>query len=300
MSLAGRRVVVTGASGLVGGRLRAELRALGAELVLVSRAARPGEHEQERWIAWEDLPAAVDGAHAVVHLAGAPVAGRRWSAAVKEEIRRSRTETSAQVAAAIAGAAARPEVLVQASAVGWYGDRGDELLDEGAAPGQGFLAQVCREWEAAAEPATAAGARTVLLRIGVVLDPAGGALKTLIPLFQLGLGGPLAGGRQWMPWIHAEDLVGLILAALQEPAYAGPVNAVAPTPVTNAVFSKALGRALSRPAVLPAPGFALKLVFGEGAQVVLNSQRAIPAAAQSAGWQPRFVELDAALADLLG
>jgi len=293
-------VVITGASGLVGGRLRAALRARGAELRLVSRRARAAEHDGESWVTWDDLATALDGADAVVHLAGEPIVGSRWNDKVKRELRDSRVGTTKQLVAALREVERRPATLVQASAVGWYGDRGDEVLAEDAGIGEGFLPELCREWEVAGHAAEAHGLRVVLLRFGIVLDPAGGALKQMLPPFKFGVGGRLGSGEQWMPWIHHADLVDLLLKSLDDASWAGAYNAVAPEPVRNVDFTKALGRTLRRPTVLPVPAFALRILFGEGAQVLLNSQRAVPAAAQAAGWQPRYADLDAALADLLG
>lgn len=279
-------VVIAGASGLIGRRLCAALRAQGAPLICVSRAPRRSS-EALRWITWEELPGALSGAAAIVNLAGEPVAGRRWTEKVKREIRASRVGTAETVAAAVAAtpAAQRPRVLVQASACGIYGDRGDEVLDESAAAGTGFLAEVCQAWEQAGRGVEPLGLRCVLLRTGIVLAPEGGALKKMLPIFRWGLGGPLGSGRAWMPWIHADDHVGLILAALRDERWRGPVNAAAPQPARNADFTRALGRALRRPAILPVPAFALRLMFGEGGTVLLASQRLRPAVAEGLGFR---------------
>lgn len=293
-------VVIAGASGLIGQRLARSLRVQGRPLICVSRAPRPAE-PGVRWITWEQLPAALADAAAIVNLAGEPVAGRRWTEKVKSQIRDSRVRGGVAITAALAAVPApqRPAVLVQASACGIYGDRGDEILDETAAPGADFLAEVCRAWEDASAGAETLGVRRVILRIGIVLAPEGGALKKMLPPFRLGLGGRLGSGRAWMPWIHADDLIGMIEAALQDPQWRGPVNACAPHPVRNADFTIALGRALRRPAVLPMPACALRLLFGEGGGVLLASQRLRPAAAERFGFPFRHPDLSAALAKLL-
>lgn len=294
-------IVLTGASGLIGRRLRAALRARGAPLRLVSRAARIADEPGEEWIGWEALPRAVRGASAVINLAGEPVAGRRWTATVKAAIRESRLAAGTALVAALraAPAAQRPGALIQASAVGWYGSRGDALLDETAEPGDDFLAEVCRDWEGATAAAEELGVRRVVARIGVVLAREGGALAKMLPPFRLGLGGRLGDGRQWMPWIHADDLIALMLAALDDPRWSGPVNACGPDPVRNADFARTLGLVLRRPAVLPAPAFALRALFGEGAAPLLQSQRAVPAVARRLDFRFAHPDLAGALLDLL-
>ena len=237
------RVVVTGASGTIGGALAQALRDCGDAVTGITRS--PGGHGGDiDWRSWDDLPAAVAEADAVVHLAGAGVADKRWSAARKRELRDSRIDTARRIVAAIQAAADKPAVLVSGSAVGIYGSRGDELLSEESAPGDDFLARLCVDWEAAAQ---GAGVRTVTLRTGVVLAREGGALAKLLPPFKLGAGGPIGRGRQYMPWIHRDDIVGLILHAIDTPTLEGPLNGVAPEPVSNAAFGKALGAALRRP-----------------------------------------------------
>jgi uncharacterized protein (TIGR01777 family) len=293
-------VVIAGASGMIGRRLCTSLRAQGQPMICVSRAPRASGGGM-RWITWEELPEALPGAEAIVNLAGEPVAGRRWSAKVKESIRASRVSAAEAITRALTHipAARRPPVLIQASACGIYGDRGDEILDEQASLGRDFLASVCRDWEEAGRATEALGLRCVLLRIGIVLAPEGGALGKMLPPFRMGVGGRLGDGQAWMPWIHAGDLTHLILAMLQDDRWRGPVNACAPHPVRNADFTRALGRALLRPAILPVPAFALRLIFGEGAGMLLASQRLRPAAAESLGFRFRHPELPAALADLL-
>jgi len=287
------KVALTGASGLIGGRLVAALEARGDEVVLFSRSPSRG-------VQWdpvaEPAPAEVlSGVEAVVHLAGEPVA-QRWNDDVKRRIADSRALGTAHLIDGLRIADPRPRVLVSTSASGYYGDRGADSIDETSAPGDDFLAGVCVEWERAASIAgTELGMRVVYVRNGVVLDAGGGALKTMLPPFKAGVGGPVAGGRQYMPWIAADDDVGIYLAALDSEDWSGAVNASAPEPVTNAEFSRALGRVLHRPAVMPVPGFALRLRFGEMATIVTSSQRMVPARALELGYRFRFGDLDAAL-----
>ena len=232
-----------------------------------------------------------------MHLAGAGVADKRWSAGRKRELRDSRIDTARRIVAAIGAAAEKPAVLVAGSAVGIYGSRGDELLTEESAPGDDFLARLCVDWEAAAQ---GAGVRTVTLRTGVVLAREGGALAKLLPPFKLGAGGPIGRGRQYMPWIHRDDIVGLILHAIDTPSLEGPLNGVAPAPVTNAAFGKALGAALRRPALMPTPPIALRLLLGERAGVLTASQRVSADRAQESGYAFRHAEIGGALRDLVG
>ncbi|MDA1259313.1 MAG: TIGR01777 family oxidoreductase [Planctomycetota bacterium] len=294
-------VVITGASGLIGTRLRAALRARGTPLRLISRAARIADEAGEEWLAWADLPRAVRGAAAIVNLAGEPVAGRRWTAAVKATIRDSRVSAGQAVVAAlrVTPAEQRPRTLVQASAVGYYGSRGDALLDETSEPGDDYLAEVCRAWEDSSCGAEELGVRRVTARIGLVLAPEGGALRKMLAPFRLGVGGRLGDGRQWMPWIHADDAIAMLLAMLDDPRWNGPGNLCSPDPLPNSEFTRALGRALHRPAVLPMPEFALRLLLGEGADPLLQSQRAVPALARRLDFRFGHPALDAALADLL-
>jgi uncharacterized protein (TIGR01777 family) len=298
------RVTVTGATGLIGRRLVAALLQRGDAVTVLSRdPARAGAALGVPALAWDPLggpppAAALAGATGVVHLAGEPVA-QRWSAEAKRRIRESRERGTANLVAGLAAGEPRPLVLVCASAVGYYGARGTEELDEGAPPGGGFLAQVCVAWEREARAAAALGVRVVVVRTGVVLDPSGGALAKMLPPFRAGVGGPVAGGRQWLPWIHVDDLVGIYLAALDGPDWEGPVNGTAPAPVTNRDFSKALGRALRRPAVAPVPRLALKLLYGEMEQIVTTGQRAVPRRALELGYAFRHRDLDEALRSAL-
>jgi uncharacterized protein (TIGR01777 family) len=239
----------------------------------------------------------LESADAIIHLAGEPV-GQRWTAEVKHRIRESRIAGTHRLVEALAALSRRPATLVCANAVGYYGSRGDELLDESSPPGTGFLPEVCLGWEREARAAETLGIRVVVIRIGVVLDPRGGALARMLPPFRLGMGGPLGSGRQWMPWIHLGDLAELFLFAAEQPVR-GALNGVAPFPVTNREFTKSLGRALRRPAVFPVPVFALKMLFGEMAEVLLASQRVLPRCAEAVGFRFRFPQLNAALADLI-
>ncbi len=295
------RVVVSGSSGLVGQALVAALRSRGDDVTpLVRRAAGAGEAQ------WDpdrgSLDAAVfDGVDAVVHLAGAGIGDKRWSARRRQEIVSSRVRSTALLADTMAGLARPPAVMVSASAVGYYGDRGDEELTEDSEPGTGFLAQVCRAWEDATGPAAQRGVRVVRLRSGVVLSTRGGALARQLPLFRLGVGGPLGNGRQWLSWITLPDEVGAIAHVLGDDSLHGPVNATAPTPLTNRDFTRALGRALHRPTVLPVPGFALRAALGAdlASEMVLAGQRVAPARLGAAGYGFHHRDIDTALAAVL-
>lgn len=296
-------ITLTGASGFIGNRLVARLAAAGHALHLVGRR-RPADLAAgiafSTWDANQDsFPAAsLDGADAVIHLAGEPVA-QRWSAEVKDRIRRSRVEGTTALVRALAGRERRPRILIAASAIGFYGDRGDQLQTEASPPGKGFLPDICVAWERAADEATRLGLRVVKLRIGVVLGADGGALEKMLPPFRMGAGGPIGDGQQWMSWIHVDDMVGLLQFALESDTLSGAINATSPQPVTNAAFAKALGAALHRPAIFPVPVFALKLLYGEMAEVVLASQRVEPVAALRAGYRFQYPDLDQALRQLL-
>lgn len=294
-------VLVTGASGLVGRAVRAYLQARGHRVVPLQR------HRAEAGAPWWDPAAgAIDLApggpwEGVVHLAGESIAGGRWTAARKARIRDSRVRGTELLSRALAAGGAPPAVLVSASAIGFYGDRGDAVLDEGAAPGAGFLCNVCRAWEAAAAPAAAAGIRVVHPRIGLVLARDGGALPRMVTPFRLGLGGILGGGRQYMSWVTLRDLLAILEQALTDPRLAGPVNAVAPGAVTNREFTRSLGRVLGRPALLPAPAWALRLALGEMADaLLLASARVSPGRLLAANFAFRDPELDPALRHVLG
>jgi len=303
------RVTVTGASGLIGSALVAELHEHGAEVTVLSRdPSRAREALGVEAVGWDPLdePApvqALSGADAVVHLAGENVA-QRWSKQAKQAIRESRVTGTRNL---IAGLAAldeaeidqRPRTLISGSAIGYYGAHGEEPLDEDAPPGSDFLADTCVAWEAEAERASALGMRVVRVRTGVVLDREGGALKKMLLPFQLGIGGPVAGGNQYMSWIHREDLLGMIRVALEDERWSGPVNGTAPEPVTNREFSHALGHALHRPSLLPVPRIALQLLYGEMAEIVTTGARVMPAKALVLGYRFRHPELDEALRSAL-
>jgi uncharacterized protein (TIGR01777 family) len=299
------KVTVTGATGLIGSRLVGRLLERGDEVTVLSREpeeARSALGDVDA-VAWEPTggpaPAgALAGRDGVVHLAGENVA-QRWSDVAKERILVSRELGTRELVAGLRAADPRPGTLVSASAAGYYGPRGDERLDETAEPGSDFLAEVVQAWEAEAKAAEELGLRVVRVRTGVVLDRSGGALAKMLPPFRAGIGGPVAGGRQYLPWIHLDDLVGIYLAALDGDDWSGPVNASAPEPVPNKEFSKALGRALHRPAFLPVPAFALRVLYGEMADIVTTGQRAIPTRALELGYAFRHPDLDEALAAAL-
>jgi len=291
-------VTVTGASGLLGSKLVDRLRARGDEVTTLSR--NPSSLSAVRWLPeQEPAPAAaLSGRDAVVHLAGENVS-QRWSDDAKRRIRSSRELGTRNLVAGIEAAEPRPQVLVSASAVGYYGPHGDERIDEQSPPGDGFLAEVCAMWEREAQRATDLGLRVVNLRTGVPLDAGGGALAKMLPFFKLGIAGPVAGGRQYIPWIHADDVAGLYVAALDGEDWTGPVNATAPEPVTNRTFSKALGRALHRPALAPVPGLVLRTLYGEMAEIVTQGQRVVPRRAQEHGYAFAHPDLDEALRSAL-
>lgn len=287
-------VVITGGRGFIGRAITTALTSRGDEVRLLSRSKGPF-----RWDPMSGPPPAeaLEGADAVIHLAGETVS-QYWTKAAKRRIRESRVQGTRNLVEGLRRMSARPRVLVSASAVGFYGDCGDEFLDEDSAPGTGFLAEVSQAWEAEALSASELGVRVVTKRTGVVLHPGGGALAKMLLPFKLGLGGRLGAGRQWMPWIHLDDQVGLTLFSLDSPAVSGPLNAVAPNPVTNAEFVRSLASALGRPALIPAPAFALRMALGEMAQIVLSSQRVVPLALEKAGYSFRYPRLVDALSAL--
>lgn len=295
-------ITVTGATGLLGTRLARELLAAGHSLHVLGRrrpSGLPSSVRFSEWVASEDEPPpeSIAKADAIVHLAGEPVA-QRWTTEVKQRIRTSRVDGTRHLVNALTSQSRRPQVLVSASAIGFYGSRGDEILTETARPGDDFLARVALDWERAAEMAESLGIRVVRLRFGMVLGH-GGALAKMLPPFRLGLGGRLSSGKQWVSWIHIEDAIRVILFALDNAAVQGAINATAPNPVTNADFTKELAAALHRPAIFPVPRLVLRMMFGEMADVVLASQRVVPKAALAAGFRFRHAELRPALARLL-
>lgn len=293
---------ITGATGFIGRRLVETLLAGGHSVHYLGRRRDPTMDSRAAFYLWEPGTAppleTMTDADAIINLAGEPVA-QRWTPAVKQRIRASRVESTRQLVASMEALRVRPKALVCASAVGYYGNRGDEILNESCGPGAGFLAEVCVAWEHEAQRASEFGVRVVTVRIGVVLGAGGGALGKMLPAFRAGLGGKLGDGRQWMSWIHRDDLVRMLQWAADTPAVSGALNGTAPTPVTNAEFTKTLARTLGRVALLPAPKFVLRLMFGEMSEVLFDSTRAVPAAAQAAGFEFRFPELQAALRSLL-
>jgi uncharacterized protein (TIGR01777 family) len=306
------RVFVTGGTGLVGGHLIPRLLERGDEVLVLTR--RP-EDAKQKWShpcrvvagdptkpgAWQDDVAASD---AVVNLAGEGIFNRRWNADFKEVMRSSRVDSTNNVVAALAKAPRRadgtPKVLVSASAIGYYGPHGDEEVTESSPPGDDYLATLSVEWEAVARSAEQHGVRVAIVRVGVVLAKEGGALQKMLTPFKMFVGGPVGSGKQFMSWIHVDDLVGVILLALDNAAVSGPVNGTAPNPVTNREFSKALGRVLGRPSFMPAPGFGLRVMLGEVADVVTKGQRVLPRAALDAGYRFQFEDVEAALRAVLG
>jgi uncharacterized protein (TIGR01777 family) len=296
------QIVISGSSGLIGSALVPLLTAAGHQVRRIVR----GEPKAPGDIRWDPASGSIDrtalaGCEAIVHLAGENIAARRWSAEQKEKIRASRVESTRLLATTLAQLEPRPKVWVGASAIGFYGDRGDERLDEASAPGEGFLPEVCRQWEAAMQPAIDAGIRVVPARFGVVLSPAGGALKSMLTPFLLGAGGRIGNGQQYFSWIGLDDAAGALVHLLSTESLRGPVNVVSPSPVTNQEFTKTLGRVLHRPTIFPMPAFAARLVMGEMADgLLLASARVYPARLETSGYAFRFPQLEAALRHLLG
>ncbi len=297
------KILVSGSSGVLGSALLPFLTAAGHSVTRLVRAeARVGAPE----IWWDPAggylnPATVEGFDAVVHLAGENLAAHRWRSEFKARIKESRVKGTRLLAETLAKLSHPPQVLVSSSAIGYYGDRGDEVLLEESASGAGFLAEVCRDWEAATEPAAQKGIRVITLRTGFVLSASGGGLAKMLPAFRMGAGGVIGTGRQYMSWIAIDDLVAAILHAIVQDSVRGPVNAVAPNPVTNREFTKTLGRVLSRPTIFPVPAFAARLAFGEMAdELLLSSQRVTPAKLLASGFTFQFPDLAPALRHLLG
>jgi uncharacterized protein (TIGR01777 family) len=303
------RVFMTGATGFLGRAVAARLRRDGHQVTAWVRSpdrARVALGPDVMLVSTDDgapaLGSAVSIANAVINLAGEPHMGMRGTAARRRALEDSRIQLTRDLVRAIEAApsGSRPHVLVSASGVGWYGDRGDERLTERSTPGDDFAARLCRLWEDAANAAAAAGVRVMLSRTSIVLGAGGGALAPMLPPFRLGVGGPIGSGRQYLPWVHIDDFVEAIVAALVDDRYRGPVNVVAPREITNREFAAALGRALHRPAVVPVPAFALRLIFGEAASVLLGSQRAEPAMLRDHGFRFKYTDIDAALGAVVG
>ncbi len=298
------RVTVSGATGRIGRHLVAALKARGDEVTALSRDPDKASEmlgvEAFAWNLKEDAAPkpALAGRDAIVHLAGEDVA-QRWNEKAKAEILDSREKGTRNMVHTIFDTKPRPKALICASASGLYGARGSEVIDESGAPGSDWLAQVVARWERQVETAKI-GTRTVMVRTGIVLDAEAGALEKMLPPFKAGVGGPIGSGKQYMPWIHRDDLIGIYLAAIDNTKFAGPINASAPNPVTNKQFAKALGRALNRPAVAPVPGFTIKLMYGEMAQVVLTGVRMVPGRAEELGYEFKHPDLDEALRSTLG
>ena len=294
------KIAVTGATGLIGAALCERLRQEGNDVLVITR--RENSSSPFPVVHWNPERGELDtrsleGVDAVVHLAGETIA-ERWTREKKERIRTSRVAGTRFLVDGLKRLSKRPSVLIGSSAVGFYGNRGDEELDEGSPPGTGFLPEICQAWEAEVARASELGMRAVRLRTGIVLSTKGGALAKMLLPFKLGLGGPVGSGSQWMSWIHIDDVVGGYHFALHHADLSGAANLTAPQPVRNADFTRALGRALGRPAFLPAPGFALKLIFGEMAQdLLLDGQRVLPRRLESAGYQFQHTGVDDALAD---
>lgn len=296
-------VGVSGSNGFVGSFLGATLSGAGLRVVGMLRPpSQPGTDS----LMWDPETGRVEGGalgelDAVVHLAGENLASRRWTDGRKRSIRASRVDATRRLCRFLAGLQRPPAVLVSASAVGYYGDRGSETVDEDSPPGEGFLASVCREWEAATEPARGAGIRVANLRLGMVLGPKGGALAQMLPAFRLGLGGPLGSGRQFVSWVSLEDVAGAVQHVLKSEELSGPVNVVAPAAVPQREFARCLGKALSRPSFLPVPSFVLRLLFGEMArELLLSGARVHPARLLASGYRFRHPELEGAFRSLLG
>jgi uncharacterized protein (TIGR01777 family) len=299
------RVALTGATGLIGTRIVRALQARGDEVTVLSRDALRarealGDVDAHSWTPLDGPApaAALSGRDGVVHLAGEPVA-QRWSDAARRRIHDTREVGTRNLVEGLAAADPRPRVLVSASGVDYYGPRGDEPLTEDASPGDDFLARVCIAWEREAQAASELGLRVVNVRTAVVLDAGGGALGKMLPFFRLGIGGPVAGGRQYLPWIHADDIVGIYLAALDDESWSGPVNAGTPDPPTNREFSRALGRALHRPAFAPIPALAVRLLYGDMAEIVTEGKRIMPTRLTEHGYAFRHTDLEPALRDAL-
>ncbi len=294
------RLVIAGGTGFIGSALCARLLELGHSLTILSRTRSPGPILSNKdWITWQPgspgpWEETIDGADGVINLAGEPIA-RRWTQSQKERIRKSRVDTTRDLVTAIGKAKAKPKFLLNSSAVGYYGPRGDEPITEDAGPGSDFLSRVCIEWEEEAKKAEAFGVRVIRLRTGVVMGRGGGALVKMVPPFKLFIGGPLGTGRQWMSWIQMEDEIGLMVHLMERPEVMGAINATAPGPVTMKKFCQTLGRVLRRPSWAPVPAFVLRVLMGEMSDMVLTGQRVLPGKAQESGYVFKYPNLSEAL-----
>jgi uncharacterized protein (TIGR01777 family) len=295
------RFVITGATGFIGSALCDRLLAQGHALILLTRSSPRGINSgMKRWLHWtpgtlRDWDTALDGVDGVINLAGEPIAEKKWSHTQRRRIEKSRIDATHSIVQACAKAQHKPKFLINASAVGYYGPRGDEIVTEESPPGSDFLGSLCQQWEDEARKAEDLGMRVVRLRIGIVLGPGGGALTKMAEPFKFFMGGWLGSGKQWMSWIQREDLIRLVTLLIENPAARGAVNATAPNPVQNKEFSRTLGAVLHRPAWAPVPGFALKLALGEMAQMLLTGQRVMPAAAEKLGFEFKYPQLREAL-----
>jgi len=308
------KVVIAGGSGFLGSPLSWTWAEEGHDVRVLTRGLPPGQAQHESGtgspgitrVGWAadgtsgQLASEISGASAVINLAGESIGGRRWTTVRKQALRDSRILATRSLATAIAESAAPPATFISGSAVGYYGDRGADPLTEDSTPGTDFLARLCVEWEAEAQRAARDGVRLVTIRTGLVLDRSEGVLKQMMRPFRFFAGGPLGTGRQYMPWVHRHDWVEMVRWLVETPTVEGPVNITAPHPVTNAEFARALGRALRRPAFVPAPGFAMKIALGEMADAALAGQRALPAKAQRAGYHFRYPEIDIAFRGIFG
>jgi uncharacterized protein (TIGR01777 family) len=298
------KLIITGGTGFIGSVLVERLKRQAHSLVLLSRKPRrPRSGAPEQWLTWQpggagEWQRAVDGADGIVNLAGEPIAAKRWTKAQKERLKSSRIDTARSLVDAIGKARVRPKFMISASAVGYYGSRGDEVLTEASAPGDDFLSRLCVEWENEARKVEEYGVRLALLRTGIVLGKGEGALAKMVPPFKFLFGGRLGSGRQWMPWIHIDDEIALIQFLMASEKARGAFNACAPNPVTMSEFSSALGRVLNRPAWAPVPAAVLTLVLGEMAEMLLGGQRALPAAAERSGFRFKYKNVASALASL--
>ncbi len=299
------KLVIAGGTGFIGSALCRTLAEQGHSLVLLTRSTSPGiAPPSTTSVVWNsestgEWERAIDGADGVINLAGEPIAGKRWTEAQKKKLRASRLDATRALVTAIGKIKEKPKFLLNASAVGYYGPHGDEVVAEESGPGGDFLAGLCKNWEAEAKRAEDHGLRVVRLRTGIVLGKNGGALAKMIPPFKLFIGGPLGSGNQWMPWIHLEDEIGLIRFLIENQSAHGAVNATAPNPVTMREFCRTLGSVLHRPSWAPVPAFALRLLLGEMADVLLSGQRAVPAAAERLGYRFRHPTLPEALKNIL-